>query len=51
VCEFSEKLFSTHAPVEEYFQEDNEEKDIETSDEDMEQRTAIPKASKPTARP
>ena len=51
MCEFSEKFFSTHAPVVEYFQEDNEEKDIENSDEDMEQRTAIPKASKPKARP
>ena len=51
MCEFSEKFFSAHAAVVEYFQEDNEEKDIENSDEDMEQRTAIPKASKPKARP
>ena len=37
MCEISEKFFYTHSPAVEYFQEDNEEKDIENSDEDMEQ--------------
>ena len=46
MCEISEKFFSTNGPVVEYSQEDNEEKDIKNSDEDMEQRSAIHKASK-----
>ena len=37
MCEISEKFFSTHGPVVEYPQGDNEEKDIENSDEHMEQ--------------